>query len=335
MNVQTIVKFLHYSWIFSIKMKNVSVAIIKYDAKILSVRRPQDKHLAVFWEFPGGKVEPNEELEECLKRELKEELDLDVVVGDYVGQSTYDYGNNLVCLHAFIVSVESTAITLTAYDESIWLAYDELDDMDWAPADIPIVHQLKTYLFYSAHTDKYIAETLDIKLTSSLQDFMACLKKNASLLDVGCGSGRDALYFKEQGFQVVVTDMVSEMAEAASKNLSQDVLARSYFNLGFKNEFDGVWASACLLHCPKSEFMTAIQNIADALRSNGVAYISLKQGEGEDLDHYGRYFSYYSEQELISLFDDIYDLSISRLWIDESDFRESKQVWINLFVRKV
>lgn len=316
-------------------MINVTAAIITHDNKILSVRRAQDKHLAGYWEFPGGKVEPNEELEKCLKRELKEELGLDVIVGDYVGQSTYDYGSRLIRLHAFIVPVESTALTLTDHDESRWLAYDELDEMDWAPADIPIVNQLKTYFFYCAHTDKYIAETLDIKLTSHLQSFTECLPKNANILDVGCGSGRDTLYFKKQGYKVVATDMIREMAEAASKNILQDVLVRSYFNLGFKNKFDGIWASACLLHCPKSELITAIQNIADALRSNGVAYISLKHGAGEGLDFYGRYFSYYSEQELISLLDDIDELSIYRLWIDESDFRESKQVWINLLIRKV
>ncbi len=316
-------------------MINVTAAIIIHNNKILSARRAKDKHLAGYWEFPGGKVESDEGLEECLKREIKEELDLDVVVGDFIGQSTHDYGDTLIRLHAFIIHVSSTVLTLNDHDKSRWLAYDELNCVTWAPADIPIVNQLKTYLFYSKNTDSYISETLDIELTNALDVFTENLQGNATLLDIGCGSGRDTLYFKSQGYHVVATDMVSDMAEAASKKIFQKVLVRSCFNLGFVNEFDGIWASACLLHCPKSEFMSALLSIASALKRGGIAYISLKQGKGEALDSLGRFFSYFTEKELIYFFDEIEELSIFNLWLDESNFRNTKQVWINLLVRKV
>lgn len=316
-------------------MINVTAAIIEYDDSILAVRRAPDKHLAGFWEFPGGKVESNETLKNCLKRELKEELDIDVTIGDYIGQSTYDYGNKLIRLHAFIVPVDSTTFSLTDHDRSKWLNYDDLEEMKWAPADIPIVYQLKTYLFYRSHTEKYVSETFDIKLTDTLQSFTDCLPSNASILDIGCGSGRDALYFLKHGYDVIAIDMVNEMAVSASKKLSREVLVRSYFNLDFKNKFDGVWSSASLLHCPKSEFISAVKNIADALKLNGIAYISLKHGRGESLDNFGRYFSYYTEQEITALFDGINNLSITRLWLNESNLRDSNQVWINLLIRKV
>jgi len=107
---------------------NVTAAIIIHNDKILSVRRAPDKHLAGYWEFPGGKVEEGESLVNCLKRELQEELSIDACIGDYIGQSTYDYGNTLVRLHAFVVSVSSSHITLTDHDDSKWLMVNELDE---------------------------------------------------------------------------------------------------------------------------------------------------------------------------------------------------------------
>ncbi|MFK5894120.1 MAG: NUDIX domain-containing protein [Pseudomonadota bacterium] len=320
-------------------MIHVTAAIITHNNKILSVRRGADKHLAGYWEFPGGKLEQGETLEACLKRELEEELGINACIGDYVGQSTHDYGKQLIRLNAFMVPVASIEMTLTDHDKSKWLSHDELDDVEWAPADIPIVHQLKTYLFYRNNAEAYIAETLPIVMSDSLNHFIVCLPNNAKLLDVGCGSGRDTLFFKQQGYDVVATDMVSEMAASAAKQLSQEVLVRSCFNLGFKNEFDGVWASASLLHCPKTEFVSALSHIAQALMTGGVVYLSLKQGIGESLDNRGRYFSYYAQDEIKTLVKQVTDLSIIKLWLDESVIVESRlhnnsQMWINLLLRK-
>jgi len=319
-------------------MINVTAALITHSNKILSVRRSADKHLAGYWEFPGGKLEEGETLEACLKRELEEELGINACIGDYIGQSTYDYGNKLIRLHAFMVPVNSVEMSLTDHDKSKWLSFDELDDVEWAPADIPIVHQLKTYLFYRNNVDSYIAETLPVEIPDSLKCFTEYLPSNAKLLDVGCGSGRDTLYFKQQGYDVVATDMVSDMAASAAKHISQKVFVRSCFNLGFTNEFNGVWASASLLHCPKSEFLSALNNISKALLPGGIAYLSLKRSEDggidEGLDNRGRYFSYYSEDELKALINSLKDVSIIKCWLDESTLRNNSQMWINVLLRK-
>lgn len=206
--------------------------------------------------------------------------------------------------------------------------------MKWAPADIPLINQLKTYLFYKHNVDSYISETVDIALTDSLQSFIECLPSNANILDIGCGSGRDALVLKQQGFSVVATDAVSEMADAASKTLSQEILVRSCFNLEFESEFDGVWASASLLHCPKSEIQSAFYNLAKVLKPNGFAYVSLKQGEGEGFDQLGRYFSYYSEQEISELLTELGLFTMRKQWLNESMIRGEKQVWLNLLLQK-
>ena len=83
---------------------DVSAGIIVKGNKILAARRKTGLHLAGFWEFPGGKVEPNESAENCLVRELKEEFGIDTIVTNYVGDNYHDYGEKTIHLIAFLVA---------------------------------------------------------------------------------------------------------------------------------------------------------------------------------------------------------------------------------------
>ncbi len=94
------------------------------------------------WEFPGGKCEAHESLASCLRRELLEELGIDVQVGRYVGVSEYRNAGTLIRLHAFFITRWSGEITLTEHDASIWLPSDQLRSLRWSPADIPLLEQV-------------------------------------------------------------------------------------------------------------------------------------------------------------------------------------------------
>jgi 8-oxo-dGTP diphosphatase len=124
-----------------IKKIEVTAAIIIKNRKVFTARRKKGKHLAGFWEFPGGKLEENETPEECLARELQEEFNIITRVGAYVGESIYDYGNKLVRLMAYQVEHLEGEFKLIDHDEMRWLALNELDSVKWAPADIPLVEQ--------------------------------------------------------------------------------------------------------------------------------------------------------------------------------------------------
>jgi len=125
------------------KQIDVTAAIIVNDGKVFAARRKPGIHLAGFWEFPGGKLEEGETPEQCLARELQEEFTITTRVGAFVGESVFDYGTKVVRLMAYQVKHISGDFELIDHDEMRWLAFDELDNVEWAPADIPLVEQYK------------------------------------------------------------------------------------------------------------------------------------------------------------------------------------------------
>jgi len=117
----------------------VTAAIIQNQNRIFAARRKAGKHLEGMWEFPGGKLELGESPEVCLARELTEEFGIETEVGKYLGESVYDYGEKIIKLVAYQVTHVSGAFQLNDHDEMRWLARTEIYDVDWAPADIPLL----------------------------------------------------------------------------------------------------------------------------------------------------------------------------------------------------
>lgn len=123
-------------------MKLVTAAIIRDGENILVVRRGQGETLAGFWEFPGGKVELPETLQECLERELFEELDIATKVTNVVAVSDYKYQNGAIKLVALEAEILHGAIKLSVHDKLRWLTPCEILELKLAPADIPIAQAL-------------------------------------------------------------------------------------------------------------------------------------------------------------------------------------------------
>ena len=124
-------------------MKKVTAAILTKDGLFFIAKRKKADKLANKWEFPGGKIENGETAEECLKREIEEELRIKVRIGDFFGESIYQYPQGAIQLLAYWVYWESGSIELMAHDEYKWVSLRELDYYDFAPADIPLVKKLK------------------------------------------------------------------------------------------------------------------------------------------------------------------------------------------------
>jgi 8-oxo-dGTP diphosphatase len=121
----------------------VTAAILVKDDRILIARRGPDDQPADKWEFPGGKVEAHETPEQCLKREMKEEFEIDVSVGNYLGSSVYHYDHISIELLAYRTYWEGGIIHLNAHDDFKWASMEQLAGFDFAPADRVFIQKLQ------------------------------------------------------------------------------------------------------------------------------------------------------------------------------------------------
>jgi|TARA_B110000259_G_C14025461_1_gene404527 8-oxo-dGTP diphosphatase len=124
------------------KYIEVVAAIIKKEDKILIARRKKGKHLEFKWEYPGGKLENNEEENDALKRELKEEFSIEATIGRYLTESFYEYGSVNINLKAYLVEKFSGDFKLIDHDKIEWIKIEEIKKYEFAPADIPINNYL-------------------------------------------------------------------------------------------------------------------------------------------------------------------------------------------------
>lgn len=125
-------------------MKTIEVvaAIIKQEDKIFATQRGYGE-FKDGWEFPGGKMEPGEKPEQALVREIKEELDTEVEVGDLIDIVEYDYPQFHLTMHCFICTVKTGDLVLKEHEAAKWLTKSTLESVDWLPADLGLIHKLK------------------------------------------------------------------------------------------------------------------------------------------------------------------------------------------------
>ena len=119
-------------------------AIIVKDGRILAVKRGENKNKAVAYkyEFAGGKIEQGESPQQALKRELLEEMNYDIQVGEKFMEVTYEYDDVFVNLQTYLCSPLSDTYTLNEHIDSKWLLPSELFSVEWAPADVSIIRAL-------------------------------------------------------------------------------------------------------------------------------------------------------------------------------------------------
>ena len=127
-------------------IKQVTAGIIINDGKVLIAQRKRGKSQEFMWEFPGGKLEEGETLQQCLKRELMEELNLSVVIGDFFMQSSFDYDFGTIELYAYWATCKQDNLTYHPdHEQARWISVDEIDNYSFSPADVPIVEALKKH----------------------------------------------------------------------------------------------------------------------------------------------------------------------------------------------
>ena len=127
------------------KRVQVVAALICRDGEVFATQRGYGDYKD-WWEFPGGKVEPGETPEEALRREIREELDTEIEVGDYLMTIEYDYPDFHLSMRCYLCTITEGYPVLLEHEAARWLTADTLDTVSWLPADQTIIDRLKTIL---------------------------------------------------------------------------------------------------------------------------------------------------------------------------------------------
>jgi 2-polyprenyl-3-methyl-5-hydroxy-6-metoxy-1,4-benzoquinol methylase len=191
-----------------------------------------------------------------------------------------------------------------------------------------------TQKYYQHKAQGYFTETTAMTMSPVLEKFALYLEAGDHVLDVGCGSGRDSLWFLNHGFQVTAIDTCRELSALASEYIGQEVFVLDYQTISWNNEFEGIWACASLLHCPKSEIADALVRLVEALKPGGVFYMSFKHGNGEIIDDLGRFFNNYTMESLRLEINKVPEVVIVDAWENNIELRGENQTWVNAFVQK-
>lgn len=123
------------------KRIEVAAAIIVKDNQVFATQRGYGE-FKDWWEFPGGKIEPGECPQDALKREIKEELDADIIVAELMETVEWDYPAFHLTMHCYICSLESESLHLNEHEASAWLTNDTLDSVRWLPADLKLLDNI-------------------------------------------------------------------------------------------------------------------------------------------------------------------------------------------------
>lgn len=192
-----------------------------------------------------------------------------------------------------------------------------------------------TQSYYSQHAFSYAEATAHLEPVDALFQMRDFLPPPAYILDAGCGSGRDSAWFRRRGYAVDPFDLCPELCEEARRRFSVPARVASILDLAINAEYDGVWACASLVHFNRDEACCALRNLSRALKPGGYLYFSVKEGQGESLDSLGRFYRYWSVDEIrVLLREAAPQLGFPGIWCARPSFDTEGAGFINLIARK-
>lgn len=153
--------------------------------------------------------------------------------------------------------------------------------------------------YYQIHCEDYFKRTVGVDSSVFLEAFVRKLRSGASVLDIGCGSGRDLLWLKQQGFSPTGFERSGGLAELARRHSGCRVMEGDFETFDFLPfSFDAILASGSLVHVPHHRLTDVLKNIQQALAPGGLFYLSLKQGDDTRTDAFGRTFYYWQDSAI-------------------------------------
>ena len=196
--------------------------------------------------------------------------------------------------------------------------------------------------YYQRNAKEFFSQTINVDMQNVYHPFLEYLPKThlsnqQKILDVGCGSGRDSVFFANQGFEVVAIDGSKSLIELAQQTdtridwqcLRFDEIAKQ----SWQNQFTGIWACASLLHMPFDELSKILNDLLSCLRPTGILYASFKYGNRERKKE-GRFFCDINEQRWRIVESQLISTKPLKVWQTLDNRVDRQEIWWNILYCK-
>lgn len=188
-----------------------------------------------------------------------------------------------------------------------------------------------TIAFYEKNAAEYFKSSSTIKMTHLYPSFLNLLPIGAKILDAGCGSGRDAKYFKDNGYIVSAFDASLSLSILASEYSGVEVKNHTFETMQYMDEFDAVWVCASLLHLSPAELTDALRNLTKACSNGALIYASFKTTTTESDE--ARKFYFYAIEDIDALLSLDPCLSVIRHWYTDDSLNRESTKWLNVLLK--
>jgi len=194
---------------------------------------------------------------------------------------------------------------------------------------------------YNKTAEEYYKIVTSFEILPELERFINLIKDKGNILDLGCGPGHHSRVFVENGFNVEGVDLSTEMIAIAKKEvIGANFQVMDIIDLNFEREsFDGIWASASLLHIPKKNIKYVLKKLKGLLVKNGILYVSLKKGKGSEVlkdERFGgvdKFYVYYQSEDIEEILNNVGFEIIEKEEKKKRGFYDTNP-WIHIFCKK-
>lgn len=189
--------------------------------------------------------------------------------------------------------------------------------------------------YYDKNAHDFYNNTVNVDMRENYKRFEKHLAVGSHILDAGCGSGRDSLYFHAKGYKVDAFDASKAMVNLSSQLTGLSVQHALFEDVTFTNKFNGIWACASLLHVGRASMIDVLQRLIRMLCKDGVFYMSFKYGD-KVYEKDGRSFNCYDENSFSAMIEMIPELRILEIY-KTKDLRAGKEdeYWLSAIITKI
>ena len=192
-----------------------------------------------------------------------------------------------------------------------------------------------TIKYYNTNAEAYFNSSINADMSSLYAEFLGYIPSKGSILDLGCGSGRDLKYFHEHGYIAEGIDASKELCKLAEEYSGCHVYCDTIQNFISHEKYDGVWACASLLHLRECEIRDFFKGIDRLVVPGGIVFASMKSGITTGQDDKNRYFTNFNEQFLDTIVQENNNLVIVKSWYSQDTLNRKEFSWLNFIIKRI